>query len=158
MATITLPKNKARQHGGATPYGNVTSAVFGFTTDAAGVAVNSSQTTAVAINDVLDLGPLQEGLRMDDASIFVIDATTASVTCSLGFKYEDGVDDAGVPQDAAYFGSGLALSSVGRVRANAGKLLTLPKPARLIMTFAGAAMDQASSIKVVVTGELTGTL
>ena len=86
----------------------------------------------------------------------VSDALKASTTCSLGFKYEDGVDDTGVPQDAAYLGTGLALSSTGRVRANTGKLVTLPKAARLIMTFAGANNDEAGAVKVLVSGELAG--
>lgn len=156
MATVTLNQYNKRQFGGAPPYGNVTSLVYAFTTNASGAAVDSDSSSALAISDVLDLGPLQEGMRLDDASILIANAMKASVTCSLGFKYEDGVDSSEVPQDAAYFGTSLALSSTGRVRANTGKLVTLPKPARLIMTFAGANNDEASDIKVIVTGELTG--
>ena len=156
MATVALNQYQKRQFGGGNPYGNVSNFVFAFTTNSSGAAVDSDSTSALAIGDVLDLGLLQEGMRLDDASIFIANAMKASVTCSLGFKYEDGVDDSNVPQDAAYFGTSLALSSTGRVRANTGKLLTLPKPARLIMTFAGANNDEAIDIKVLVTSELTG--
>lgn len=156
MANITLNKSKVRQFGGTPPYGNVTHLTFGIAANAGGVVINSSQKTALAIADVIDLGALQEGMRLDDASIFVQDAMKASTTCSLGFKYEDGVDSTEVPQDAAYFGTSLSLASVGRVRANTGKLVTLPKPARLIMTMAGATQDEASVVNVLVTGELTG--
>ncbi len=155
MATVKKNQLFTRQFGN-NPYGNVTSLEFGFTTNASGVINDSDATAAIAISDVLDLGPLQAGMRLDDASILVSDALKASVTCSLGFKYEDGVDDTGVPQDAAYFGTGLALSSTGRVRANTGKLVTLPKAARLIMTFAGANNDEAGAVKVLVSGELAG--
>jgi hypothetical protein len=81
---------------------------------------------------------------------------TASVTGSLGFAYEDGVDSAEVPQDAAYFGSGLALATAARVRATGSKLAVLPKPARLILTTAGAANAKASDIAVLVFGEQVG--
>lgn len=155
MATVKLNQYNKR-HFGSAPYGNATSLVFAFTTNSSGGAVDADSSAALAIGDVLDIGPLQEGMRLDDASILIANAMKASVTCSLGFKYEDGVDDADVPQDAAYFGTGLAMSSTGRVRANTGKSLTLPKPARLIMTFAGAGNDEVSDVKVHVLGVLTG--
>lgn len=156
MATVALNQYNKRQFGGFSPFGNASSLAFAFTTNSSGAAVDSDSTAALAIADVLDLGPLPEGMRLDDASIFITNAMKASVTCSLGFKYEDGEDSTDVPQDAAYFGTSLALSSTGRVRANTGKLVTLPKPARLIMTFAGANNDEASDIKVLVSGELLG--
>ncbi len=156
MATVALNQFNKRQFGGASPYGNTTTLHYAFTTNSSGGAVDADSSAALAIADVLDLGPLPEGMRLDDASIFVVNAMKASVTCSLGFKYEDGVDSTDVPQDAAVFGTGLALSSVARVRANAGKLLTLPKPARLIMTFAGAGNDEVSDIRVLVNGVLQG--
>ena len=90
---------------------------------------------------------MKNDVYLEDASIFITTAMTASVTGSLGFKYEDGVDDAKVPQDAAYFISGGSLATAGRLRANTGKLVTLPKPARLILTIAGAANAKASDIR-----------
>ncbi|TEU23370.1 hypothetical protein [Alkanindiges illinoisensis] len=155
MATVTKNQFRAHQYG-ATPYGNMSSLAYSLKTDATGKPLESDATAALAVGDVVDLGLLQEGWRLEDASIFITTAMTASVTGSLGFKYEDGVDDTKVPQDAAYFISGGSLAAAGRLRANTGKLVTLPKPARLILTIAGATNAKASDIKVVVQGEMKG--
>lgn len=156
MSTVTLSQFRARQFGSA-PYGNLTTLPFLLTTTSTGAAANSDSTAALAIADVVVLGSLPEGMRLEDADTFVSTAMTAAVTGSLGFKYEDGVDDATVPQDAAYFGTGIALNAAGRYRANAAKaLVTLPKPALLILTLAGAANAKASKVEVMVKGELTG--
>ena len=156
MSTVKVSQYQKRQFGGFTPYGNLTVLAFALATNASGVALNSDQASAVANGDVIDLGPLPEGMRLDDASVFVITGMTATITGSLGFKYEDGVDDAGVPQDAAYFGAGIDLAAAGRKRATGAKLATLPKSARLILTTAVADNAKASDLKVVVMGELTG--
>ena len=75
----------------------------------------------------------------------------------IGFAYADGVDDASVPQDAAYFGTGLNLATAARLRASAAKALkVLAKPARLILTTAVAANAKVSKIEVLVSGELQG--
>ena len=156
MATVTLKQVQKRQFGGFTPYGNVTALLFALATAANGSAVGSDSAAALAAGDVVDLGPLPEGMRLDDASVFVTTGMTATITGSLGFKYEDGVDSTAVPQDAAYFGTGIDLATTGRKRASGSKLVTLPKPARLILTTAVADNAKASDIKVLVTGELTG--
>ena len=156
MATVTLKQVQKRQFGGFTPYGNVTALMFALATAANGAAVASDSSAALAAGDVVDLGPLPEGMRLDDASVFVTTGMTATITGSLGFKYEDGVDSTAVPQEAAYFGTGIDLATTGRKRASGSKLVTLPKPARLILTTAVAANAKASDIKVLVTGELTG--
>lgn len=156
MSTIALKNYNKRQFGGFTPYGNLTVLHFALRTNASGAAIDADSTSAIASGDVVDLGPLPEGFRLEDAQIIVSTAMSASVTGSLGFKYEDGVDDTTAPQDAAYFGSGLALATAARVRAAGSKLITLPKPARLILTTGGAANAKASDINVLVTGELTG--
>ena len=156
MATVTLKQVQKRQFGGFTPYGNVTALLFALATAANGSAVGSDSAAALAAGDVVDLGPLPEGMRLDDASVFVTTGMTATITGSLGFKYEDGQDSTAVPQDAAYFGTGIDLAAAGRKRATGSKLVTLPKPARLILTTAVAANAKASDIKVLVTGELTG--
>lgn len=155
MPTVTLKTLNLRQFGNV-PYGNVTNLVFPLTTNAAGAAVNSDSAAAIASGDVIDLGPLPEGLRLDDASVFVTTGMTATITGSLGFKYADGVDSAEVPQDAAYFGAGIDLAAAGRKRATGAKLVTLPKPARLILTTAVAANAKVSDIKVLVSGEQVG--
>lgn len=151
MATVKVKQSAHRLFGATAPYGNVTALAFALATTAAGAAINSDQKTALAIGDVVDLGPLPEGMRLDDASLFVTTGMTATITGSLGFIYEDGTVG-----DAAYFGAGLDLATAGRVRATGTKLLKLEKPARLILTTAVAANAKASSIQVVVTGEQLG--
>lgn len=156
MATIKRKTARDRQFGGFTPYGNVSTLMYLLKTNATGAVIDSDSTAAVASGDVIDLGELPEGMRLDDAQIIVTTGMTASVTGSLGFKYADGVDDTDVPQDAAYFISAGNINTAGRVRATGSKLVTLPKPARLILTTGGAANAKASDIKVIVSGELTG--
>ena len=155
MATVSLKSALKRQFGN-TPYGNLSVLSFALTTLASGAAADSDSTAAIAAGDVIDLGPLPEGLRLDDAQIIVTTGMTATITGSLGFKYEDGTDSTEAPQDAAYFGSGIDLATAGRKRAAGTKLLTLAKPARLILTTAVAANAKASDIKVLVYGEQVG--
>ena len=155
MATVSLKSALKRQFGN-NPYGNLSVLSFALATLASGAAADSDSTAAIAAGDVIDLGPLPEGLRLDDAQIIVTTGMTATITGSLGFKYEDGADSTEAPQDAAYFGSGIDLAAAGRKRAAGTKLLTLAKPARLILTTAVAANAKASDIKVLVYGEQVG--
>lgn len=155
MAEVKV-KNPHRSFGATVPYGNTTTLAYELKTGATGAALNSNSTAALAIGDVVDLGPLPEGMRLDDASVLVTTGMTATITGKLGFKYEDGVDSSAVPQDDAYFGTGIDLAAAGRKRATGSKLIKLPKPARLILTTAVAANAKASDIKVLVTGELIG--
>ena len=156
MATIKKKPSGYGQFGGFSPYGNVTALAFFLATNASGAVIDSDTTVAVASGDVIDLGELPEGMRLDDAQILIKTGMTATVTGSLGFKYADGVNSTEVPQDAAYFISTGDLATAGRLRANTGKLATLPKAARLILTTGGAANAKASDIKVIVSGELKG--
>lgn len=156
MANIKKKDGRYGQFGGFSPYGNLTALTFLLVTNATGAVVESDSTAAVAIGDVIDLGELPEGMRLDDAQVFVTTGMTAAVTGSLGFKYTDSVNDAATPQDAAHFISAGDLATAGRLRATGTKLITLPKPARLILTVAGAANAKVSDIKVVVYGELKG--
>lgn len=157
MATVKLRKINGRQFGGAAPYGNAATFVFPLATTATGAAVDADSTAALAVDDVVDLGPLPEGFRMDDSIAVISTALTASVTGSLGFKYADGVDSATVPQDAAYFGAGIVLSSAARLRNASNKaIVTLPKPARLILTIAGANNAKVSRTDFILKGELIG--
>jgi len=156
MATVKLNNSRAGQFGGVSPFGNKTSLAFRLQTNASGGAVDADSSAALESGDVVDLGLLPAGMRLEDASAFITTAMTASVTGSLGFKYEDGVDDAAVPQDAAYFFSAKSLATAARLRADGSKLVTLPKPARLILTTGGADNAKASDIKIVVSGELIG--
>ena len=155
MATVSLKSALKRQFGN-NPYGNLSVLSFALATLASGAAADSDSTAAIAAGDVIDLGPLPEGLRLDDAQIIVTTGMTATITGSLGFKYEDGTDSTEAPQDAAYFGSGIDLAAAGRKRAAGTKLLTLAKPARLILTTAVAANAKASDLKVLVYGEQVG--
>lgn len=158
MAKVKISQYGKRQFGGAAgAYGNTTTLDFKLKTNAIGAAENSDSAAAIAAADVVDLGPLPAGMRLDDASILISVGMTATITGSLGFAYEDGVDSAEVPQDAAYFGTGLNLATAARLRANAAKApVVLPKQARLILTTAVADNAKASQIDVLVTGELQG--
>ena len=158
MATIKT-KNEVMTHfyTVTSPYGNSTTQAYQLKANTGGVLANSDSTTAPKVGDVIDLGELLEGWCLTDAQIFITKGLSATVTGSLGFAYEDGEDDTDVPQDAEYFiKAGADLATAGRLRANGNKLVVLPKPARLILTLAGAANAKAADIKVVVTGELTG--
>lgn len=153
-------KNNFLTHyfGSTVPYGNKSILSYYLKTNATGAAINSDTATAIQDGDVIDLGELPEGFLMADAQVFVAVGMTATVTASLGFRYEDGVDDDEVPQDASYFiNAGADIATVGRVRANGSTLVILPKPARLIMTVGGAANAKASDIRIVVCGELVGS-
>lgn len=139
------------------PYGNTTTVGYRLKANTGGVLANSDSTTAPKAGDVIDLGELLEGWFLTDAQVFITEGLSATVTGKLGFAYEDGINDTAVPQDDAYFiAAGADLATAGRLRANGSKLVVLPKPARLILTLAGAANAKAADIKVVVTGELTG--
>ena len=97
-------------------------------------------------------------MRLEDAQIIVSTGMTATVTGSLGFQYADGVDDAGVPQDAAYFGTGFNLAAAARLRATSAKApVVLPKDAYLVLTTAVAANAKASVIDIFVYGERFGS-
>lgn len=157
MATIRVQQYQKRQFGGAPPYGNVTTLAFELITNSSGAAVNSNSQAAIASGDVVVIGDLPAGFRLQDADLIIRTALTASVTGSLGFRYKDGVDVTAVPQDAAYFfASGTSLNAAARHRANTAKLVTLPKDAELILTTGGAANAKVGDIQFLITGELTG--
>lgn len=158
MAKVIISQYHKRQFGGAAgAYGNLTILAFALATNSTGGAIGADSTAALASGDVVDLGELPEGMRLDDASVVIATAMTASVTGSLGFAYADGVDSTEVPQDAAHFISAGSLATAARLRANtAKKPVVLPKPARLILTIGGANNAKASDLHITVLGELTG--
>lgn len=156
MATVAINQYHSRQFGGFTPYGNVTSLKYELATKNSGGALNADSDAPLEIGDVVDLGPLPEGMCLEDATVLIKTAMTTAVKGDLGFVYSDGEDDAAVPQNASYFGSGMVLNAVARLRATGVGLVSLPKPARLTLTIAGAANAKASELAVIVTGELTG--
>lgn len=153
-------KNKFLTHyyGATVPYGNMSVLTYYIDTDDTGALINSDTDTPVATGDIIDLGELPEGFCMTDAQVFVMAGMTATATASLGFAYEDGEDDDDVPQDAEYFlKAGADVATAGRLRADGEKLVILPKTARLIMTMAGASNAKKSSMRIAVSGELTGS-
>lgn len=158
MATIKAINNVVTHHYGYTvPYGNDTTLGYYLKTNSTGALLNADTTDAPKANDVIDLGVLPEGWCLTDAQVIITEGLTATVTGSLGFAYEDGEDDADIPQDAEYFiKAGADLATAGRLRADGSKLVVLPKPARLILTIDGAANAKAAELYVTVSGELTG--
>ena len=157
MAKITRKTASQPLYGGFAPYGNTTSLYYQVATSATGAVIESDSTAAVASGDVIDLGPIPAGIRLDDVLITVSTAMSASVTGKLGFAYADGVDRTDVPQNDAYFGTGYALSAAAVLRKTATTApIRLPKEARLILTTGGAANAKASQIDVRIAGELTG--
>ncbi|MFG9301271.1 hypothetical protein [Pseudomonas aeruginosa] len=148
------------QFGGFTPYGNVTTLRYQLATSAAGVLLNSNAAAALAVNDVVAFElPLPAGFVAEDLQVIVSDAFGAGVTADVGFAYADGVDDATFPQDAAYFGSALALSATARLRTTSSKaLFALPKDANLVITIKGAAVAEAGKLQVIVHGERLGAV
>ena len=157
MATITQSQS-AHNNLGVTPYGNLTALHFVLETNAAGAAINSSSTTAIAIGDVVRLGVLPAGFKLTDSQVVVQTGLTAAVTGKLGFAYVDGVDVVGVDaQDDDYFGTGLVLSAAARLRnATSNSAVTLPKDAYLTLTTAGAANAKAARVEVTVLGIVQG--
>ena len=152
MATIT--KNALadeKQHTG-TPYGTAITLHFAVTTNASGAVVNSNVATGVAAGDVVRMGIIPAGMRLDDAKVLVSTGWTATMTAKLGFAYVDGVDSTAAPQDDDYFGAAIAIATAGRYAAanTAVRPVVLPKDAYLILTTGAAANAKASQTDVLV--------
>ena len=157
MATIKKKFIGDKQFGGFTPYGNVTTIRATLQTNATGAAIHSDSAAAIGVADVVVLEKLPEGFLLEDAQVIVSTPMTASATGSLGFIYADGVDSTDVPQDAAYFGTGLNAATAGRIRTAGTKApVRLAKDSYLVWTQAGAANAKASRIDVIVHGERMG--
>ena len=158
MATITknFLGNEKQQSG--TPYGSATTLMYSLETNSAGAVVNSNVATGIAAADVVRMGILPAGMRLDDAKVLVSTGMTATVTGDLGFAYVDGVDVTAVPQDDDYFGTGITVAVAGRFAAsnNTVRPVTLPKDAYLILTTATAANAKVSQIDVLVSATAVG--
>lgn len=157
MAKIHV-RNKVGNNFGGSPYGNLAVEHYNITTKANGSIEGSNTVTAPQANDVLILGILEQGFRLDDAQIIVKTPMTTNITADIGFEYVDGVNNAKVPQDSAYFASGADLATVGRLRASTAKLVCLPKDAFLTVTIKGAANTNAADIDILISGEKFGNL
>lgn len=156
MATITQKQNTSNNLGAA-PDGNLAALHYVLATNAAGAAINSNSTAAIAVGDVVRLGVLPAGFKLVDSQVVVQTGLTAAVTGKLGFAYADGVDVPAVPQDDDYFGAGLALSAAARLRnATTNSAVTLPKDAYLTLTTAGAANAKAGRVEVTVLAVIEG--
>ncbi len=157
MATIKQKNIGDKQFGGFTPYGNFTTLRATLLTNAIGAVINSDSQAAIAVGDVVVLEKLPEGFLLEDAQVIVSTGMTATATGSLGFIYADGKDSTEVPQDAAYFGTGLDAAAAARIRTASSKApVRLAKEAFLVWTHAGAANAKASRIDVIVHGERMG--
>jgi len=159
MATIIKKNVKhLRQFGGA-PYGNLSALPFKFKTNASGYFLDSdTPATAVAAADVVRLGVLPAGMRLDDAIAIVSNTFSDTSTFDLGFAYVDGVDDDDVPQDADYFFDAADYhDSVTVLRKTKGTApVVLPKDAYLILTNNTAAQAEAGVVDFRIVGELQG--
>ena len=158
MATITRKGLKQEARFGTAPYGNVTALEFPLVTNSSGAAVNADSTSAIASGDVVRIGIIPAGFRLQDSLAIVSTAFTASVVGTFGFAYVDGVDDTNVPQDADYFGASVAINTAGRYAASntAVKPVTLPKEAYLTLTTGGANNAKAADLVFILRGELVG--
>lgn len=151
MATITKTQKDPRVSLGSTPWGNLTALRYLLKTSATGAVLGSDSSAPVAANDVIRVGPLPAGFRLVDSLVIVSDAA-AGLNGKIGFAYQDGKDDAKVPQDDDYFGAALNLATAARLRnATTNAPVTLPKDAYLILTTAAANNAKASRIDVVLT-------
>ena len=158
MATITKKfLGNEKQHTTA-PNGISSTLLYSVATNSSGAVVGSDSTAAVASGDVVRLGILPAGMRLDDAKTLVTTGWTATVTGKVGFQYVDGVDSTAVPQDADYFFAALATSSASRTFANNTGVspVVLPKDAYLIVTRKGAADSALGILDVIVDGILNG--
>lgn len=157
MATISKKNPDNGVQLGVTPWGNLTALRYSLKTNAIGAVINSDSKAAVALNDVINLGHLPAGFRFVDSQVTVVTGMKATATGDLGFTYKDGVDDAKVPQDADYFGAGLALATAARLRnATTNPSVVLPKDAHLTLTMKTVGNDKASEIEVVIFGIAEG--
>ena len=157
MATIKINQFRARQFGGASPFGNLTTLPFKLETSATGAATNANSTAAIASGDKVVLGQLPAGMCLQDFLATVSTAFTAAVTANIGFEYADGLDSTEVPQNASYFGAAVALNTAGVYRkVTTTAPVILPKAANLILTTGGAANAKAARVDLFVIGELTG--
>jgi len=158
MATVTKKGIATETQIGGVPWGNMTILHFPLETNSTGVWVGSDQATAIQVNDVLNLGILPAGLKIWDYIANISDAFTGSSTGKIGFKYVDGVDSTAVPQDDDYFCAATSLASQAKLRMTnvAVRPVTLPKPAYLTLTWAGAHADAVGKLDIGVIGVMTG--
>jgi len=160
MAT-TVTKTRARKlpdpNFDGVPYGNVAALDYHFETNSSGIMVDSDQATAILKTNIVILGIINGGMKLEDAVAIVSDAFTSSATMDIGFQYVDGVDDADVPQDADYFFDGAAMDALARLRmSTTNPPVILPKDAYLTVTPLVADLDAVGVLDVLVYGAMVG--
>ncbi|HEZ0466426.1 TPA: hypothetical protein WGP28_000197 [Neisseria meningitidis] len=157
MAKIHVKNNGGNRFGGV-PYGNMAVEHYRIVAKEDGTILGADAYGPPKANDVLVLGVLEQGFRLDDAQIIVKTGMSSGITADVGFVYADGADDANVPQDEAYFASDADFASAARIRCQSAKLVTLPKQALLTVTLKGAAGAKAADIDILIYGEKFGQL
>ncbi|HEY9979907.1 TPA: hypothetical protein ACFN76_000904 [Neisseria meningitidis] len=157
MAKIHVRNNGGNRFGGV-PYGNMAVEHYRIVAKEDGTILGADAYGPPKADDVLVLGVLEQGFRLDDAQIIVKTGMSSGITADVGFVYADGADDANVPQDAAYFASAADFASAARIRCQSAKLVTLPKQALLTVTLKGAASAKAADIDILIYGEKFGQL
>lgn len=157
MSIVTKYKLSQPVTQGGVPFGNHWLGQFAMATTA-GVLVDSNQSTALQVADVVRLGIIPAGTTLHDITAIISAAFAATSTASVGFAYADGVDSTAVPQDAAYFlAAGTALSAVAVLRkTNTKSPITLPKDAYLTVTLAGVAQTGNGIADFLISGVQTG--
>ena len=78
MATITKNFLGNEKQSTGTPYGTATTLLYSVTTNSSGAVVNSDVATGVASGDVVRMGILPAGMRLDDAKTLVSTGWTAT--------------------------------------------------------------------------------
>ena len=140
----------------SSPYGNATSLPYDLVT-VAGVATPSDKATVVADGDVVILGVLPAGMRLDSLSAKVSAAFTALTTFKLGFRYVDGVNSDAVNEDDDYFTADLSGTTLGSSVNGLAKTVIIPKDAYLIATVTTLqTAGESGVLEAVVNGVLTG--
>ncbi|CWN98984.1 hypothetical protein E4K39_03640 [Neisseria meningitidis] len=157
MAKIHVKNNGGNRFGGV-PYGNMAVEHYRIVAKEDGTILGADAYGPPKADDVLVLGVLEQGFRLDDAQIIVKTAMSSGITADVGFVYADGADDANVPQDAAYFASDADFASAARIRCQSAKLVTLPKQALLTVTLKEADSEAAADIDILIYGEKFGQL
>lgn len=156
MADITLRdvrNQPAPSFSHSSPYGNATALMFALATTS-GIVDGGSSDAAAAAGDVVALGMLPGGMRLD--SLATVVSTILVGNGKVGFRYADGVDDVNVPEADDYFTAAVALGAAARVAGDgAAAVVTLPKDAFLIVTV-DAGQTETGLAEFIVNGVLTG--
>lgn len=146
-------KHNSAQFGNA-PYGNYSVLHFGLKTNAKGGLLNANDATPIKQNDVIVLGDLPTGMRLENATLFVSEGLATSSKAKLGYVFKDG--STGGEDD--FFGTDLDVAAKGRVAAKNSKTVTLSKDALLVLTVTSGANNKAADVSVSVYGEICGGL